>query len=461
MKRRLIYGNSTTYDSLITPSSTCITPGEVGEISNDLDALWKFYKKLTELYLKSIQQNAPSWIKEFTEHGMLKEEIEAHRLVCFAGLEPVACRIDYVSLGSERKIAEVQWKSGGPGLFFGIQDAYMEAIPFQSNMKPLGDAVDNFYELILKTTHNNGPNVVNAVRDVWLNGENFLKKKYDQRGMHYFPLNRNEIAKNIIKERNNFFVSDQRGILRKISFLNGQGFTRFFPKENLLLLARATTEERLWIETPLNYLYRQKWCLALPFMNGFKDLFEKQLKDIIIPTALIEYDHIDLSPIVPYINHESKEKLLSIKQLENLAELPSSLRDCLIFKCAAGTGEYYSDGKGVFRISGSHKFAKKILDFIQERVIIAKEPWIVQVYIDKKCQIPASLPSCLESQQIIDAHARFMIYGGMLKEKKAVVIGGLGNFGKHWKVSGKSPYKDEHGNLLGTAFNDIRICCAQ
>ena len=57
IKRNLIYGEGITYNSLITPSSTYLNSREVQEICDDLYALWKFYKTLTELYLESVKGN--------------------------------------------------------------------------------------------------------------------------------------------------------------------------------------------------------------------------------------------------------------------------------------------------------------------------------------------------------------------------------------------------------------------
>jgi hypothetical protein len=36
------------------------------------------------------------------------------------------------------------------------------------------------------------------------------------------------------------------------------------------------------------------------------------------------------------------------------------------------------------------------------------------------------------------------------------MIGGLGNFSSDWKVSGRSARIDEHGRIVGAAFNDMR-----
>lgn len=455
-KEKLVYGKGTAYNSLVTPSSTRLNSHDVQEILEDLHTLWKLYNTFTSLYLDSIKGNVPAWIKESTEYGMSKEEILTHRMVCLAGLEPVACRVDYVSLGEERKIAEVQWKSGGPGLFFGIQDVYSHIIPFDSGTKSLGNMVEQFYQLILHATGKKQPVVVNAVRDVWLNGEQYLQNIYSKRGLFYIPLDREKIAERITEKNGIFFVRDSFDSNLQIDFFNGQGFTKFFKKEKLGILAKASVNGKLWIETPLNYIYRQKWQLALPFSERYKNLFSKRARDIIIPTVLVNSMSLDLKPLLAYMP-EAAEKLLSIKTVDQIVELPISLREKLVLKCGAGTGEYYSDAKGVFRLGGSRSSVKKIIDFVIERVVKLREPWIIQIYVDCKYEIPMSLPNQLNEQYMVSAHARFMIYGGRFEKRKPVIIGGLGNFAKHWKVTGKSPGKDEHGSLLGSAFNDMRV----
>ncbi|MEK7597065.1 MAG: hypothetical protein AAB441_00280 [Patescibacteria group bacterium] len=456
IKEKLIYGNGNNYNSLITPSSTCLNSQEVQETSEDLYVLWKLYNTFTNIYLESLKGKAPNWIKKFTEYGMSKEEVLAHRMVCLAGLEPVSCRVDYVSLGNERKIAEVQWKSGGPGLFFGIQDVYSHEIPFDSHTKELGNMVEQFYQLILHSTGKKQPVAVNAVRDVWFNGEQYLQNAYSKRSLFYIPLDREKVAERITEKNGIFFVTDSHGSRLQIDFFNGQGFTKFFKKEKLDILAKASINGKLWIETPLNYIYRQKWQLALPFSEKYKNLFSKKVRDIIIPTVLVSGKNINLKPLIIYMPNVA-DRFLSIKTIDQIIELPISLREKLILKCGAGTGQYYSDSKGVFRLGGSRSFVKKIIDFVMKRVVKLREPWIIQVYVDSKYEIPLSLPDHLNEQSIVNAHARFMVYGGRFGKRKPVIIGGLGNFGKHWKVTGKAPKKDEFGNLLGTTFNDMRV----
>ncbi|VVB68420.1 Uncharacterised protein [Candidatus Norongarragalina meridionalis] len=457
VENNLIYGMGTEYNSLLTPSSTLLEVAEVNEISNDLKELWKLYSTWNTLYLKSVAGEAPPWIREYSEYGMAPEEIEASRLCSAGGLEPRLCRVDYVCLGSKRSIAEIQWKTGGPGLFFGISDAYSKAIPSDAKNEYLGMPTESFYNVIVQAGNNNQTVAVNLVRDVWLNGEAYLERAYRDRGLTYIPIERRESHRRIIERNNVYFAIDDKNKSHEIDFINGQGFTQFLPKKRLIGLAQATLEGKIWIETPLNYIYRQKWGLSLPFVKEYRALFSDRLRDIIIPTALLSDSHLDLSLISANLEHPLRDELLDVQSIARLADLPTSLRKALVLKCGAGTGEFYSDGKGVFRLSGSRSSALRILEFIEGRIKIRGEPWIIQPFIDSTHSIPVSLPWALNNTKPIEAHARIMIFGGRLGTKDPEIIGGLGNYGRHWKVSGRSPGVDEQGNICGTAFNDIRV----
>jgi hypothetical protein len=53
-----------------------------------------------------------------------------------------------------------------------------------------------------------------------------------------------------------------------------------------------------------------------------------------------------------------------------------------------------------------------------------------------------------------------MVFGARFNgQDQPTIMGGLGNYGAHWKVSGRSPGIDDRGNLLGTGFNDMRVFC--
>ncbi|MBM3300256.1 MAG: hypothetical protein FJY85_09905, partial [Deltaproteobacteria bacterium] len=290
---------------------------------------------------------------------------------------------------------------------------------------------------------------------VWFKSEDYLRRLARDKGLHYFPIHRDELPGRMIERKGQYFVSEGKD-LYPVDFLYGREFGTIF-RQGLLRLVSTTLDGRIWMETPLNHIYRQKWGLALPFMARFRDLFDDRLRQVLIPAALIQGRRVDLSPIVPYLESPERQRLLAVRTIEDLAELPTSLRRALVFKCGAGRGGLHSHGKGVLRIGGSRGAARKILDFITERVESYNEPWIVQQYVDETHRIQVSLPEVVEEIQTLNAHARFMIFGRRSGGSPPTLMGGLGNYGKHWKVSGRSPDVDEHGNLMGTAFNDIRV----
>ncbi len=452
----LIYGSGNSFGSLVSPSSTFLSADEANSIGTDLPLLWELYRTWNWLYQQSLHGEAPRLIAEYSEYGLSSEEVEAQRLTSRAELEPQTCRVDYVTIGSQRRIAEVQWKSGGPGLVFGIQDIYSQTIAYEPQTEALGDLVRRFRETILRFVESDAEVAVNAVREKWLNGEYYLQKKYADTGLGYFPIDKRKLAGRMRRSgSNSFLLEGDRA--RRIRFLYGQGFTRSFPEEDLLYFARAAIHGNMWIEAPLNYIYREKWGLALPFLTEYAGLFKNELREILIPSAILTHSELDLRPIAPYVEHPLNQQLLAVKTLDDLVRLPISLRRSLIVKCGAGAGDYFSDGKGVFRLGGSRSSAKKVIDFVNTRICQRGEPWIIQPYIDQTYDIPIRLPSSADEVRSIRAHARFIIFGSRFGTYPPMAIGGLGNYSMNWKVSGSSPRIDERGNILGSTFNDIRV----
>jgi hypothetical protein len=460
VENNLIYGSGNEYKSLVTPSSTLLERSEVNEISKDLGELWELYHKWNKLYLLSIVGIAPEWIGEYSEFGMTRDEIEISRLSSVIGLEPTMCRVDYTRLGAKRSIAEIQWRSGGLGLFFGMQNIYSKVIPIEAGEESLGDVAENFYNIVKQFSSGGETVAVSLMREDWLKGEEYLVNLYQKMGMKYIPVSIDESDRRISESNGHFSVLDRKNEPHKIDFISGKNFTGSFSKKELIKLWQAILNREIWVESPLiNHTYRQKWGLAFPFMDEYRGLFSNRLREIIIPTVLLNASELDLSPIVPYIEHPLSDKLLHVESIIQLADLSTSLRKCLVVKCGAGSGEFYVDGKGVFRLTGSRESARKTLRFVENRIKVNKEPWIIQQFVNQKYDLPVSLPWALDSTAMIDAHARFMIFGGRVGGKEPRVTGGLGNYGKHWKVSGRTPYLDENGTILGTAFNDIRVKC--
>ncbi len=448
----LIYGTGETYPSLITPSSCIISQDEVAAIDADLRCLQHFYRTWNALYRAALAGEEPRWIADLCEYGLRPEEIQAQRMTLAAGLEPRFCRVDYITIGAEQKIAEVQWKSGGLGLFFGIHDVCASIAPTPT-IHP-GHPVQGLYQLIMRCSSHN-PVAVNAVRSVWLRGEHYLRRIYTQRGIHYIVLNRREGARRII-ERNGYLSIADGGKLLRIDFLYGQELLPALPPPMIVRIARAATEGKLWVETPLNYVYRQKWGMALPFMPAYAHLFDDRIRALFGAVALLRSDVVDLSPLAIGLPAEIACQLQRVRTIEQIADLSTAARRMLVLKCGAGSGLYYSQGRGVFRINGSRSAAQKTLAFVQSR-IAQGEPWIIQRYVNVTYPVDVYAPWSPHPFERIDAHARLMVYATFDQSGSPQMIGGLGNFGRDWKVSGKSAQVDERGHLTGTAFNDMRF----
>jgi hypothetical protein len=365
-------------------------------------------------------------------------------------------RIDYLCLGKHGKICEVQWKSGGPGLFFGIAEAYRSAIPFSVGQRPLGSLIDSYAESLGLASNGRPGVVVNESRSEWHSGEEYLRKELLERGIHYVPINRDDFTRALRFSQNSLYVCCHDKVL-PVSVLRGRGFTEKCDDTFIKEIGMATVDGRVWVETPLNYIYRQKWGLALPFMKEFRQFFPERVREIIPATALVRDIDLDLTEFYESFSHPQKELLLRVRNLLAIAELPSSLRKQLILKCGAGTGKYQSRGMGVFRLTGSQATVRKTLGFVQERVATLFEPWILQKFIDAKSRIPIEITGQHSPATVIDAHARIMVFGTRNAAGQFRVSGGLGNYGSHWKVSGQRVDVDSTGTIKGTAFNDIRV----
>jgi len=90
-------------------------------------------------------------------------------------------------------------------------------------------------------------------------------------------------------------------------------------------------------------------------------------------------------------------------------------------------------------------------------MVLYGEPWIVQTYVSETHRLLMSPPDAVEDLRTVDAHARFMVFGAKTGNGPPTAMGGLGNYGAHWKVSGKTPATTPDGTVTGTAFNDLRV----
>ncbi len=448
----LFYGAEEAYSGLITPSSCVLDAAETAAITADLALLWQFYRTLNDLYRAALRGEAPRWIADRCEYGLRPEEIQAQRITLAAGLTPRLCRVDYIALHPQRVVSEVQWKSGGPGLFFGIHDVCATAAP-GADARP-GNPVEGLRATIMNCDGAE-PVAVNPARSVWLPGERYLRRALDRQGMRYIAFERGEGPRRIIERGGGFRVVEGASLL-PVNFLYGQELLPALAPPTLVRLARAAAEGKLWMETPLNYVYRQKWGMALPFMPAFAHAFDDRLRALFGAVALLHGEQVDLRPLAEGLPDNLARQLRAVGVLDELADLSTAARRLLVLKCGSGSGPYHSQGRGVLRLNGSRSAARKTLAFVRER-LLQGEPWIVQRYVDATVSLDVSPPWAPLELRRIDAHARLMVYAAFDSQGTPRIIGGLGNFSSNWKVSGKSARRDERGRVVGAAFNDLRF----
>lgn len=454
LKMQLVYGEKQTYTSLISPSSTYFTPIEAAGIASDMEEFWTLYRVWNQIYQSALKGDAPDWVRAYTESGVAPEDVMAHRIVSAAGLEPEMCRTDYIAISdTERKIAEIQWRPGGIGLAAGIIDAYAEVIPYSQNVSTFGKFSDNFYNLITQPRRAQAETktIVLGTTTEFMNGELYLKQYYQGKGLRYIPILPTR-AKDFIVRDNRLFIEED-GATYPIDIMNSEEFTRHLPKAELPNIAQGSVDHKFWIEVPLNYIYRQKWGLALPFMPEYQHLFSDTVRQLIPATVLL--NEFRLSPLIPYLDHPQRELLANVKSMDDLASLPTALRKSLIVKCGGGSELHYRS-KGVYKLGSAKSYDLKILEFIEERMQKYQEPWIVQQYVKAKYDVPVAVPWDLDKIEMIEAHARFMIFGGRFGGNAPVVLGGNGNYGRYWKVCGRSVNEDQN-NEQATGFNDMRV----
>lgn len=250
----LRYGAEESYSGLITPSSCVLDATETAAITADLALLWQFYRTLNDLYRAALRGEAPRWIADLCEYGLRPEEIQAQRITLAAGLTPRLCRVDSITLHPQRIVSEVQWKSGGLGLFFGIHDVCATTTPV-AEARP-GNPVEGLRTTIM-TCDGVEPVAVNPVHSVWLAGEGYLRRMLDRQGLRYIAFDRRDGPRRIIERGGRFRVAEG-GSLLPVNFIYGQELLPVIAPSTLVRLAQAAAEGKLWIETPLNYVYRQK-----------------------------------------------------------------------------------------------------------------------------------------------------------------------------------------------------------
>lgn len=447
----LKFGSAEHSNWSVAPGSVILDAAERRQLAEDLRLLWDLYAQCTALYVASLDGHAPAWIHAVAESQLNPIEVRVQRRVARHGLRPRMCCVDYVNLGGSRKIAEVQWHSGGPGLMFGLQAACAEVAPLANGEERLGDPIDRFRALIA------GPAsarvaAVNDIRPAWMNGERYLQRKYAASNISYHVVDRSRFISEIKERNGEFFHSDAPEPVGFFYFhwipeSSNTAQERLFER-----LADASLDGATWIESPLDFTYRAKWPLAMPFHSSFRHLFSDELRRILIPSVLLTDCELEVGQILPLLRSASPQAY-RLRRLDDFLSLGVSLRRGFVLKCAAGGGQFRSKGKGVFRLTGGRKGVVETLSFVESRMLRA-EPWLLQEYVDETFEVPFG---CADSFSTKRMHGRFMIYGARTEAGSHDVFGGLANFSRSWKVSGKSTTYDNVDGGGGTAFMDIRL----
>lgn len=454
----IVYGTGPDYCSLLAATSVLISPSEQCAIERDLQSYVNLYRTTSQLYLESLTDKSLGWLRASAEYGLLPPLVRIGRRAAQRGLEPLMMRVDYVDVNEDQcRAAEIQWKSGGPGLIIGHQTAFDSVFPPESGQAELGSLVECYLSTLKHVAHSQGNGIVlNEVRTPWLPGEAHLTRRAAHHNLTYRAVDRTLLQDRLSISRSGLTYSASPLTEERVSVLRGRGFTEILSPEQSTLLAQLVDDDKLWIETPLNFLYRQKWMLALPFMAQFRDLFSDDVRAGIIPTALLSIDHLDLSGVLDSLDPVHASRMESVDHLMDLADLPESTRRKLVLKCGAGTGNMQSRGRGVFRITGSSSQARRVLALIAERLSDTSEPWILQPYVGTRHSVSVAVRDGCDSPQQMNARMRLMVFGGRDLNSRWRLHGAVANFASHWKVSGGPGSRAPDGTMTGSCFAAVR-----
>jgi hypothetical protein len=427
---------------LPSPIAITVTPAERADFEEDLSDVWRWYEAWTSIYLESLGGKLPPWIAAMAEYGLRPHEVETHRAVAAAGVTPLSCRLEYMYWQGRRYIAEAQWVSGGLGFFIGIDSLYRSFAPPKGHHH-LGALETELIQLFGREAEGRG-RVLLVVRDDWLPGERLLAQRAAAVGVSIQPVNREECAE--------LFLSSHA---RSVGLVYGQGYTQLLPEEALRALSRRALDGEIWTEAPFNYLYRQKWGLSLLHTPEFAARFPTRLQAITPVTILLNRPQPNFELISKA--RPSFHMLSEASCITDILLLPERVRSDLIVKCGAGVGGFHSNGRGVFRLTGSRGSVRKIISFVQHRMSLG-EPWILQPFSSSSISLPAygSDQAALGAAQ--RSHLKVMTFGVRSRPSvRPTLAGAISNFGKHWKVGGRKPGKDSSGNEMGTSFTDVLV----
>jgi hypothetical protein len=421
---------------LPSPASVQLDPAEWAAIGDDLGEVWRWYRTWNDIYCESLRGEAEPSIAALVEFGLKDHEVPVQREFARLGTEPVSCRVEYVYAHDRRYIAEVQWVSGGLGLFSGIDWAYDAVSPGPAGRRVLADGLLDAF------AHNacGAPGVLSVVRDDWLPGEEFLSRFAERRGIPFTAIDRARCADVLSAPE------------VPAGLIYGQGYTSFVPAETFTGLARDAIARRFVPESPYNHIYRQKWGLALVHDPLYAHRFSERLRSLIPASVLLN----DESPRFDLLGAVD-DAFERVSTLPEVVDLPERVRKSLIIKSGAGVGGFHSNGRGVFRLGGSRLAARKVVDFVRERIALG-EPWILQPFLSVPMPMPLASGPATGAFTECDTHLKLMVFGARSASDGASgAVGALVNYGRHWKVGGRSPRLDAAGRQEGTAFTDVVV----
>jgi hypothetical protein len=450
--RRLWYGSASSYASLITPCTAQTDRSARDRWDHRADCVAELYRYATDLYLASVAGDAPPKYKTWTEAGHSPVEIDVHRVVASAALQPRTMRADCVGLSEDSpSIAEVQWKSGGPGFFYGHQDAYEDVLGPEPKPAPGSGLSERYLRTLADAAPDRRGTIVNEVRSEWLAGEHILSARAANMGVRYRPADRSTIAATLaVRSGGAVFVSPDGE--ETISVLRGRGYTERVDGNILRALVAMQLEGRLWLEAPPNLIYRQKWPLCLPFDDEHFAELPPILRDIVIPSVPVTADNWEPDRLLQHLDETVDGQ--RFERLEDVVRLPGSLRARIVVKCAAGSGPLQSGGRGVIKLSGSRSQVEARLAAVSPR-IRSGEPWIAQPYVDAPFTAPLAHPEAPGIVREQEVRARVMVFSGW-NGHRWEHHGALVNTACHWKVGGAAASVAPDGSLQGAAFFPVR-----
>lgn len=454
LNRRKIGFEREEYSCLLTDNSVIISEDAKEHINSDALQIWDWLKATYKIYNDCMDSKSES-VQDALEWGLSDLAIRFQRESSKRFDMPRLGRLDSVVLEPCQKIAEIQWKGGGEGFISEIQDVF-NSFSCNSDTYLLNNLCDGLGSVFSGCDcFSDTVNVLNTGRQIWMKTENGLKEKLKEYNVNLISLPPIEAGERLcIKEDRVCLYIDGRYC--RLNYIYLDRLSEVVSEELFIKIVDAYWNGQVVLDPPPSYLFNQKVSLALPFCDEYKDLFHEQLRKILIPSALIAKGKINLSALIPYIDHKNRDLLSEVNRIEDLCRLPAKLRENLIIKCASSNKYNCHGGHAVWRLWGSKSVVEKNIGNIAQAINSTNEPWIIQPYVSETEKIPFAHPDELSTSQIMKAHARYGIYYGVVDGRPGI-IGSIATLSPFWKVAGKTASYDSNGRLFGSAFTDIRV----